>query len=73
MPYKAETEVLATLVVRTGALRTMEATGASATLRIGPTTRDLTENIPQPSTGLLLLGLVLLLIFGLPLKSKPHG
>ena len=75
LPYKAETDVVASLVVRTGTLYTIEATSASATLHNGtePTARDLTENVPQPSTGLLLLSVVLLLILGLPLKSKPRG
>jgi len=68
LPYKAETGAIASLVlpfasVRTGTLHTIE----------GTTARDLTGNVPQPSTGLLLLGVVLLLILGLPLKSKPHG
>jgi len=75
LPYKAETDVVASLVLRTGTLRTIQATSASATVHNGaePTARDLTENVPQPSTGLLLLSVVLLLILGLPFKSEPRG
>jgi hypothetical protein len=72
LPHKAETDAVASLVVPTGALRKIEGASASATLR-NATAPNVTENNPQPSTGLLLLGLVSLLILGLPLKSKPHG
>jgi hypothetical protein len=72
LPYKAATDVVASLVVRTGTLSKIEGASAPVTLR-NATAPYVTENTPQPSAGLLLLGLVLLLIFGLPLKSKPHG
>ncbi len=64
LPYKAET------------LYTIDRTSTSSSTVVhgtGPIARDLTENVPEPSRGLLLLGVVLLLIIGLPLKSKPHG